>query len=95
MARYIDADLLKSKLRNVNHTHGNCIALRPVYMVSDTDIDNIPTADAVEVVHAEWISYTDNITGKPFQRCSNCDYPHKYKESYCCNCGAKIDKESV
>ena len=64
-------------------------------------IDNAPTVDAVEVVHASWIE--DGYYGNPFV-CSHCgcegcysgDYHNKqyYYTNYCPNCGAKMDGDS-
>ena len=57
--------------------------------------DEVPTVDAVEVVHGRWESRTDVIG---FARCSVChdcniydDWPDGKKWNYCPNCGAKMD----
>ena len=68
-------------------------------------IDAQPTVDAVEVVHAQWITKDGNI------HCSHCDFTRATapgyemmvyngekwvsleKTNYCPNCGAKMDGE--
>ena len=62
-------------------------------VVDLNDVDNIPTADAVEVVHGKWVY--DHWCEF---RCSVCgEYsnskPYKGRENYCPNCGAKMDGE--
>ena len=49
-------------------------------------LDRLPAADAVEVVHANWI----DRDGKTW--CSACGASNKqYKPPYCPHCGAKMD----
>lgn len=67
-------------------------------------IDEQPTADVVEVVHAEWIDrvpyiWSDDhmtMTGNG-EGCSVCKWVNKGGVekyfNYCPNCGAKMDKE--
>ena len=59
-----------------------------------------PTADAVEVVHGEWIplEYDGYADGNPvwdLWECSECQEEHSGDEDtltpYCPNCGAKMD----
>ena len=59
------------------------------------DIDVIPRADAVEVVHGRWITRIQSY-GTP--KCSVCGWCIPYSEdsrldatNYCPNCGAKMD----
>ena len=60
-------------------------------------LDEAPTVDAVEVVHASWIDTEDGET-----RCSNCEIriPEMYSNAdtviksecrFCHHCGAKMD----
>ena len=54
-------------------------------------IEECPTADAVEVVHGEWIR-----TGVIAYRCSECNYlPMEAGTAFCPNCGAKMDGKKV
>ena len=52
-------------------------------------IDNVPTVDAVEVVHGRW--KRTPISGTLF--CSACDKIPEFQieTTYCPNCGAKMD----
>ena len=70
-----------------------------------TEIEDAPTVDAVEVVHAEWEKYTDDkfigygADGRIRYRkvysykCSKCWNYTAVKHKYCPNCGAKMDGE--
>ena len=80
--RYIDAD----KAKEVFHhkTGGSSF---------DSFIDDVPTADVVEVKHGEWIGKP--IAGYSTIRCSVCrdvfaSQTGKWK--HCPNCGAKMDE---
>lgn len=58
-------------------------------------IDNVPTVEAVEVVHGHWIYHLDYLfPTESTQECSIC-HEHEettlYNENYCPNCGAKMD----
>lgn len=77
MSRYIDADAL------LKHTTDH-------EMISTHLIYNAPTADVVEVVHGEWVDYSD--TWKYRFECSLCKF-HLMgydKTNYCPNCGADM-----
>ena len=52
-------------------------------------LDNIPTADVVEVVHGYWEEVIGDI------RCSVCkiSQDNGHKHNYCPECGAKMDGE--
>ena len=72
-----------------------------VAKVHCSQIDELPRADVVEVVHAYW-KETTHITESKRHReihsklynCSNCDAPNgRKKSSYCHWCGAKMDGE--
>ena len=62
------------------------------------DLSFLPTADAVEVVHARWHDVYLMTPWVATGICSNCnlksyinpDFPFA---KYCPNCGAKMDKE--
>jgi len=56
---------------------------------ADDRLDEIPSADVVEVRHGHWIKH-----GKPnvlFWSCSCCGQVERYMTPYCCSCGAKMD----
>lgn len=68
-------------------------------------VDSVRTVDAVPVVHAHWEDNHESFV--PTYRCSNCGYirpiiaatpgnenPKQEPSNYCCNCGAKMDKEA-
>ena len=55
-------------------------------------IDAIPAADVVEVVHARPVKfYCDARTGRMMTTCSACDLKIGPYDSFCKNCGAKLD----
>ena len=93
MSRYIDAD----KIPYVISENGCLDDFAYRY-----DINEVPTADVVEVRHGEWIVITeerDTIFGKAklqHKECSVCGYPMGVCGSiYCGNCGAKMDGERI
>ena len=63
-------------------------------------LEEVPTADVVEVRHGRWYKTTENIGGVLFdvERCTVCGvlkpvnmFPvYSYEFSYCPNCGAKM-----
>lgn len=78
MSRYIDADALISKAitRFFNEDYFSAII---------TIIDNMPTADVVEVVHGEWINNCCSVCGYEPYNPSGME-----KFNYCSNCGADM-----
>ena len=55
-------------------------------------VELAPTADVVEVVHAEPVKfYCDTFTGKRITTCSYCDGKISSKDKWCKHCGAKMD----
>ena len=58
-------------------------------------IEDAPTVDAVEVVHGRWIYHLDDLF--PIESTQECSVCHEHElctlfnESYCPNCGAKMD----
>lgn len=55
-------------------------------------LNNVPDADAVEVVHGRWENYPGHI----YRRCSLCKVEWEkprfnIRANYCPNCGAKMD----
>lgn len=82
MSRYIDVDALIEKFK-AEHDWSS------VYIVED-----MPTADVVEVVHGKWIPEPNC-----YYRCSNCkghlvSIQNKINYSYCPYCGAKMRGET-
>ena len=52
----------------------------------------LPTVDAVEVVHGQWI-----VDGSGVVICSECGAEHEwidYRSTFCEDCGAKMDGET-
>ena len=92
MSRYIDTEFLDDIVDELNRNGydiSNTTLLRGKIILS-----HIPTADAVEVVHGEWVF---NQFGEP--HCSVCgNYPLQNGDesyalsNYCPHCGAKMDK---
>ena len=55
-------------------------------------IKEMPTVDAVEVVHGEWGEiYTCHGERLWGYKCSRCEQDNPNKSNYCPNCGAKMD----
>lgn len=61
-------------------------------------LDNMPTADVVEVVHAKWEWFDawegdDTLDDWKMLRCSNCFESEGARENakFCSNCGAIMD----
>ena len=89
MSRYIDADALKWRYIP--------LTIQPQEFVTKSDIENAPTADVRENVHAHW----EKTDGDSRLMCSVC----KSREivptmmgkpivwSFCPNCGAKMGSE--
>lgn len=96
MSRYIDAELLKSRIKYYNPATGGCRKPTKNEMKIDAMVtfetllewvDRCPQADVAPVVHAEW---EDN--GADY-KCSNCGHTEPcYDMLYCPHCGAKMDR---
>ena len=54
--------------------------------VARNNVPNLPTVDAVEVVHGKWIRHEGLVFS-----CSVCDKPDGFGFDYCKHCGAKMD----
>lgn len=95
MARLIDADALKDRIRQ-EPTDG-------MYTAEILEaIDEVPAVDAAPVVHGWWKCYIHSALvrwkdGEPVwadrnvYRCSRCDFGTIAKHNYCSRCGAKMD----
>lgn len=103
--RLIDADSLrkafyKDKLSMCSHVFAfvNPMDEDDLMIEINAEIDNVPTIDAVPVVHGEW-KCTDDFYESGL--CSVCKWESdetyicsKQKYHYCPNCGAKMDGET-
>ena len=88
--RLIDADAFLEKMKRTSR-----------YFDVVFDVEDMPTVDAVEVVHGRWkeMHYEGGILdGTNFDRCSICGYERVFDDpaiktvfKYCPNCGAKMD----
>ena len=88
--RLIDANALKDALRTNEGAKALGHSIYKLFAV-DEIIDQMPTVDAVEVVHGRWIDMALRFT-QVKEKCSVCGgivYAHGY--NYCPNCGAKMD----
>ena len=93
--RLIDANVLKGTLCNLEARGGHKYYRQGVdcvlHEIMPQVIDDEPTVDAVEVVHARWVDVKE-LCGD--YMCSNCDALYgTNKFNYCPNCGAKMDGE--
>lgn len=87
MSRLIDADAIP--YRTIRE-------LLPDSYVTNTDINEMPTVDAVPVVHGHWIVIENdqNTDDRYKMQCSVCGetlWSIEPEELYCCKCGAKMD----
>ena len=89
MVRYIDDEAFKRKLIDEKNFFPAIVARA---------LEEMPTADVVEVKHGEWIPVQYTYFGLKRYECSKCkddEYWQKryleHKENYCPNCGAKMD----
>lgn len=89
MARYIDENILRMRIREKFHTKFD----ENDYIDADdlkAVIESIPTADVQEIKHGKWDDTLDGIT--PY--CTICGMSHRGFERtppYCPHCGARMD----
>jgi rubrerythrin len=89
MPRYIDAEKLTDKVFPIGLVDNGKYTINAKAV--KVAIDNIPTADVVEVRHGEWQKKYDKA---PRYVCSSCDHLFNNKGySFCPNCGAKMNGE--
>lgn len=85
--RLIDADKIrwKSYPNDYGETNDD--------YVEKCDIDDMPTVDAVPVVHGRWGTGRFNLeTGNYEEQCTRCrNFSKEYGKPYCPHCGAKMD----
>ena len=81
MSRYINADAIE-----YHEVFDGDEFVRVAY---GDDIDELPTADVVEVVHGEWVLNDDQV-----YECKDCGYVPSFDGytyfNYCPNCGSKM-----
>ena len=93
---------MEKRLIDANSLENQFLFLRKMWSATEISavIDEEPTVDAVEVVHAKWIplEYDGYADGNPvwdLWECSECQEEHSGDEdtltNYCPNCGAKMD----
>ena len=95
MTRYIDAELIEKYISREEHNTPD-EKWRPESEFAAL-IDNIPTADVVEVVHGRWIEKEKYTFGIMYD-CSLCEnriLDNGHPWNYCPNCGAKMDGKKV
>lgn len=85
--RFVDADKVENIIDNAGDLQEakSCIAM-------------LQTEELSLVIHAKWIYHKQNIFSgyKEYRECSNCNIWFEWempRNSYCPNCGAKMDKE--
>ena len=89
--RYIDAELAKNKIDDMEVKYGRddldseACSLLDKYDVIDS-LDEIPSADVQPVVHAHWKYDKNGVFW-----CSRCECIPATKSYFCPNCGAKMD----
>ena len=81
--RLIDADDLRQVLEVFSEK--DSLGHTPVQLC-----DAMPTIDAVEVKHGEWIMYP---ISDGMNQCSKCGVLRFGESNYCPNCGARMDGE--
>lgn len=92
--RFIDAEKLNYLMCSIywgEDEEGNEV-YRQTEVAFRTDIEQIPTADVVEVRHGEWI-WTENGEAdyEQYWVCSVCGEKSYIETKYCSDCGAKMD----
>lgn len=80
--RLIDADELKKVGLKMPFDNFNNVWL------TNRDIDQAPTVDAVPVRHGKWVEYP---AADGLNQCSECGVLRFGESNYCPNCGAKMD----
>ena len=95
--RLIDANAYCKELYLERDYPGRTQAFMDAIEVAIADLSDMPTVDAVEVVHGRW-EPVDHDGSWRVDKCSIChrrmhyvDYDQPYQ--YCPNCGAKMDLE--
>ena len=69
----------------------NLFNARGVAQLHVSDIDVLPRADVVEVIHGRWVYEPVEFTYEKDIKCSVCGEYVNSATNYCPNCGAKMD----
>lgn len=83
MSDYIEREAVLQRLES-------CVGWSRPSESAYEDIQAMPAADVVPVVHAHWYD-----VGSLSCRCSACGCKNNKETAYCPNCGAKMDKEEA
>jgi hypothetical protein len=93
MAEYIEREAAQEVLKRFCEGMRQDIPRYPnAIRLASKDIDEIPAADVVEVVHGRWIKHLDF-----WRKCSECgaswheQWVLSKALNYCPNCGARMD----
>lgn len=110
MSKYINADALKAKVKEMNifidlndsESDIDCYML--TYLLERIEkslidiIDNMEAADVAPVVHAEWVHRYNDFGEQIDDRwyCSQCAGCNEYRRTWHCpECGTKMDGKEV
>ena len=81
-------------MKAVASQYGACRSPAQNRMIDEirNKIRRMPAADVAEVVHGQWISFSDgdHIMPERYYRCSRCGRVESRRQPYC-HCGAKMD----
>lgn len=89
MARYIDADALTELYDMGEEMEDYAAVLSVPIPIIRQNIADMPTIDAVEVVHGRWVDLGRNYYTVVSQ-CSECGAKYDFRSPYCPNCGAEM-----
>ena len=91
--RLIDANAYKASLTKWKDDAWKNDERHDAMLIFDclSELELMPTVDAVEVKHGRWIYEPVEFTYKKDVKCSVCGRYVDEPENYCPNCGAKMD----
>lgn len=94
MADYIQREAAVKIAERYGLTHGSILGRHSgIADCIASEIEGIPAADAVEVVHGEWVD--NGIPGSMLRGCSLCGFTCGSSSFfYCPSCGAKMDGDA-
>lgn len=105
LMRLIDADSIRYTSKGCGHPYcqqvcenidGNGTLCKHL-MTDKSEIDSLPTVDAVPVVHGHWTRIINPRDGYDCFQCSSCKRVdlELMEYDYCPRCGAKMDETTV